>query len=194
VRARRAAAVGIRVAMLRIAIVCALLPCVAAAEDSAWVRGELRVNFRAAPLPAAPPIGVVKTGDAVSVVERKAGWARIQLPNGSGGWLPESFLDTQPPPVQHAEAMESELASLRQQLATVTRERDELREQNAQVGASQAEREAAVRQLTEENRDLRSGQRWPYLITGGAILGAGMLVGALVARSSGRRSSPRIRF
>ena len=193
-RAQRAAAIGIRIAILRIAIVGAALPCVAAADDPAWVRGEVRVNFRASPLPAAPPIGVVKTGDAVSVVERKAGWARIQLPNGSGGWLPESFLDSQPPPAQHAETMESELTSLRQQLATVTRERDELREQNAQVGASQAEREAAVRQLTEENRDLRAGERWPYLITGGAILGVGMLVGALVARSSGRRSSPRIRF
>jgi len=189
VRAQRATAIGIRVA-----IIWAILPGVAAADDPAWVRGELRVNFRASPLPTAVPMGVLKTGDAVSVVERKGGWARIQLPNGSGGWLPESFLDAQPPPALHAEQIQTELASLRQQLATVTRERDELREQNAQVGASQAEREAAVRQLTEENRDLRAGQRWPYLITGGAILGAGMLAGALVARSSGRRSSPRIRF
>ena len=184
----RATAIGIAVG-----IVCAAL-CGSAAADSAWVRGEVRVNFRAAPLPTATPLGVVKTGDPVSVVERRAGWSRIQLPNGSGGWLPDSFLDSQPPPAQHAEQAQSELATLHEQLAAVTRERDELREQNAQLGASQAEREAAVRQLNEENRDLRAGERWPYLITGGAILGAGMLVGALLARSSGRRSSPRIRF
>jgi uncharacterized protein YgiM (DUF1202 family) len=158
------------------------------------VRGELRVNFRAAPLPTSTLLGVVKTGEPVSVVERRSGWARIQLPNGSGGWLPEGFLDSQPPAAQHAEEMQAELAALRQQLVAVTRERDELREQSTQIGASQAEREATVRQLTEENRDLRAGERWPYLITGGAILGAGMLVGALVARSSGRRSSPRLRF
>ncbi|HTY17774.1 MAG TPA: TIGR04211 family SH3 domain-containing protein [Myxococcota bacterium] len=188
-RKLRATILGIAIGMA-----CAVLPGGAAADEPAWVRGEVRVNFRASPLPNATPLGVVKTGDPVSVIERKNGWARIQLPNGPGGWLPESFLDSQPPLVQHAEEVQSQLASLREQLAAATRERDELREQNTQLGTSQAEREAAVRQLTEENRDLRAGERWPYLITGGAILGAGMLVGALVARSSGRRSSPRIRF
>jgi uncharacterized protein YgiM (DUF1202 family) len=166
----------------------------AAANEPAWVRGELRVNFRAAPLATSTPIGVVKTGDSVSVAERKAGWARIQLANGATGWLPEGFLDSHEPVAEHVGEMQTELTTLREQLSAVTRERDELREQNAQLGSSHAEHEAAVRQLTEENRDLRAGERWPYLITGGAILGAGMLVGALVARSSGRRSSPRIRF
>jgi uncharacterized protein YgiM (DUF1202 family) len=181
-------------AILGIAVLILAAGRGAAAADTAWVRGETRTNFRAAPLASAPALGVVKTGDAVTVLERKAGWSRIQVPGGASGWLPDTLLDAQAPPTQHLTQLESELASLREQLAAATHERDELREQNAQVRASQSEREAAVRQLTEENRDLRAGERWPYLITGAAILGAGILVGALVNRASGRRSTSRIRF
>jgi uncharacterized protein YgiM (DUF1202 family) len=166
----------------------------AASAETAWVRGEVRTNFRAAPLATAPALGVVKIGEVVTVLERKGGWSRIQLAGGASGWLPDTLLDTQAAPTQHLAQLEGELASLREQLAAATHERAELREQNAQVRASQSEREAAGRQLTEENRDLRAGERWPYLITGAAILGAGILVGALVNRASGRRSSSRIRF
>ena len=50
-----------------------------------------------------------------------------------------------------------------------------------------------MRRLSEENRDLRAGERWPYLVTGAGILGIGLAVGLLV-RGGTRRSSSRIRF
>jgi len=190
--AQRGAIASEVLSIVAIAVVAIGVP--PALGESAWVRGEVRINYHAAPMPASTPMGVVKTGEEVSVLERRGGWARIQASSGGSGWLPESNLDAQAPPTQRIGQVESELEKLRAALAAAIHERDELREQNAQISASQSEREATVRQLTEENRDLRAGQRWPYLITGAAILGAGILVGGLVSRSSGRRSSPRIRF
>ena len=191
---RGAIASEVAVSIVAIAVVAVAGLAAPAWGESAWVRGEVRINFRVAPLPTATPMGVVKTGDEVSVLERRGGWARVQAAGGAEGWLPEASLAAEAPPTQRVSQFESEVGTLRQQLAAATHERDELREQNAQLSASQSEREAAVRQLTEENRDLRAGERWPYLITGAAILGVGILAGALVSRASGRRSSPRIRF
>lgn len=165
-----------------------------ASAEPAWVRGEVKVNYRSAAFPTATALGLLKTGDAVEVVERKGGWARIQLPNGAGGWLPETMLDAQAPPLERLAQLEGEVGGLRDQLASAQKELDTLRARNVELENQRAEREQVMQQLTDENSDLRAGERWPYLVTGASILGAGMLVGALVARSSARRSGPRIRF
>jgi hypothetical protein len=50
-----------------------------------------------------------------------------------------------------------------------------------------------MRRLKDENRDLRAGERWPYLVTGAAILGIGFVLGRILFRGGSRRSYSRIR-
>ncbi len=167
-------------------------PAPAPPSEQAWVRGEVHVNFRANASPTSAPVGVVKTGEQVGVFERRGEWARIQLGDAIG-WLPTSFLDSKPPPLEHVARLEAQVADLQAKLDAAVNEAGEDRERIERLSTADAERAEAMRRLSEENRDLRAGERWPYLVTGAGILGIGLAVGLLV-RSGTRRSSSRIRF
>jgi hypothetical protein len=161
-------------------------------SEQAWVRGEVRVNFRANPSPTSVAVGVAKTGDQVGVHERRGDWARIQL-GESTGWIPTSFLDPQPPPRERVAQLEAQVADLQAKLAAATQQASEQNARVDQLASADTERAEAMRRLSDENRDLRAGERWPYLVTGAGILGIGLAVGLLL-RGSTRRSSSRIRF
>jgi hypothetical protein len=161
--------------------------------ERAWVRGEVKVNYRANASPNSTPLGVLTTGNDVGVIERKNGWARILVGEDGVGWLPESYLDAEPPPLEHVAMLEAQLAELRTNLDDTEREAAALRGQVAEMSGREAEREEEMRRLRDENRDLRAGERWPYLVTGAAILGIGFVLGRILFRGGSRRSYSRIR-
>jgi len=165
-----------------------------APAETAWVRAELRVNYRSSPSTGATPLGIVSTGDQVVVLERRGGWARVRVENGESGWLPESVLTDEAPPIERVAQLEAELAAVREELARAQREIETLQRRDEEREARAAEREAALEQLEKENRDLRAGERWPYLVTGAALLGAGLTAGLLLRGGGSRRYGGRIRF
>ncbi len=163
-------------------------------EEKAWIRGDLKLNFRSAPNAEATPLGILETGDAVAILERRTGWVRIQDDEDHIGWIPESYLDSEGPLTERLRELEGELAGVREELAAAHREIAAFEESQRALEARDAEREALFQQLDEENRVLRAGERWPFLIMGAAILGAGFIGGLLMRGTSARRSSSRIRF
>ncbi|MCZ7620558.1 MAG: hypothetical protein M5U32_20445 [Myxococcota bacterium] len=86
------------------------------------------------------------------------------------------------------------LAGLREELAAAQQDLATLEESLETQRARDVEREALLQQLDEDNRVLRAGERWPFLIMGAAILGAGFIGGLLMRGGATRRSSSRIRF
>lgn len=167
---------------------------VAPPDEKSWIRGDLKLNYRAAPNAQATPLGILETGDAVAILERRTGWVRVQDDDDNIGWIPESYLDPEGPPTERLREVEGELAGVREELSAALREIAAHEESRQTLEARDAEREALFQQLDEENRVLRAGERWPFLIMGAAILGAGFIGGLLMRGSAGRRSSSRIRF
>lgn len=164
-----------------------------APSERAWVRSELKVNFRASASPSGAALGVLTTGEGVGVIERKNGWARILVGESTIGWLPESYLDAEPPPKERLAQLDAQVADLQKNLDEAEREAASLRGQIAELSGKDAERDEVMRRLREENRDLRAGERWPYLVTGAGILGIGITVG-LFLRGGSRRSYSRLRY
>lgn len=162
-------------------------------SERAWIRAELKVNFRTSASPSSTALGVLTTGEGVGVIERKSGWARILVGESTVGWLPESYLDTEPPPKEHVAQLEAQVGELQKNLDEAEREAASLRGQIAELSGKDAERDEVLRRLRDENRDLRAGERWPYLVTGAGILGIGITVG-LFLRGGSRRSSSRLRY
>lgn len=162
-------------------------------SERAWVRGEVRFNYRTSASPTATPLGVLTTGEGVGVIERRNGWARILVGENSVGWVPETYLAAEPPPVEHVAMLEAQVAELQKNLDEVEREAASLRSQVAESSGKDAERDQEMRRLRDENRDLQAGERWPYLVMGAGILASGFVAG-LIFRGGSRRSSARLRY
>ncbi len=179
-----------------IAALCflALLAALPAAAESAWVRGEVRLNLRSGPGAQYRILGVVVTGDALQVMKRTENWTKVKTAEGEDGWIPGGYLDPQPPPTLRLEQLEAEVASLRDALEKADTETSTLRERSEKLSTNDSEQATEIERLTKENYRLRAGERWAEWITGALVLSTGMALGALLSRISSRRHRQRLRL
>lgn len=172
-----------------------LVPQQAYAAERAWVRSEIRLNVRSGPGTKYRILGGVATGDGLSVLSRGDGWTRVRLEDGIDGWIPEGYLKSDPPPTVRLAQLETEVASLRVRLGATTEEGEKLRTSNESLSSTDGAQRAEIDRLILDNTKLRAGARYPELIAGASILAAGMILGAMLHRSSSnRRPSSRIRL
>jgi SH3 domain protein len=170
----------------------------AAAAETAWVRGEVRLNLRTGPGTQYRILGVVTTGDEVKIIDRANDWTKVEWKKPEGdveqGWIPEGYLRPEPPPTIRLERAESRVGTLEEELANLSRETEKLRADNEILTSQDGEQQSEIQQLTMENMELRAGARYPEWITGASIFAAGMVLGAWLHRNSARRQPTRIRL
>jgi SH3 domain protein len=162
--------------------------------DAAWVRDEVRVKLRDGSSTRSEVIGVVKTGDRITILEKDEDWLRIRTQDGTTGYIPPGFLRSDAPAIVKLTSLEKEVEQLKQKLEETRAEEGQLRAENEDLARRDAEQKGAVEKLTAENRNLRAGERWPYLLTGAAILASGMLAGAILRSLTSERRTRRIRL
>jgi len=169
-----------------------------ARAETAWVRGEVRLNVRTGPGTQYRIISVVTTGNEVQVLDHGEDWTKIQVTEEDGevkqGWIPEGYLRPDPPPTVRLVRAESRVGTLEQELASISEETEKLRADNQTLTAQDGEQQSQIQQLTMENMELRAGARYPEWITGASIFAAGMVLGAWLHRNSARRQPTRIRL
>ena len=172
-----------------------LAPKDAEARERAWVRGEIRLNVRSGPGTQFRILGGVATGDGLVITRRGDGWIEVQLEDGITGWIPEGYLKAEPPPTVRLAQLEREVVDLRERLDTSTSDAEQLKQGNATLTETDGTQRAEIDRLTLDNTKLRAGARYPELIAGAGILAAGMILGALLHKSSSsRRPMSRIRL
>jgi SH3 domain protein len=171
-----------------------LLVAAPALAERAWVKDELRLNLRTGPGVQYRIVGVLQTGDAVQILSRGDGWTEVGPENTEKGWIPEGYLQPTPPARVALAEREAESADLEKRLAALTESESRLRTAHEEISSRDAEQQAEITRLTRENLELRAGARWPEWITGAGIVLVGMALGAIVARSSGRRRQQRIKL
>ena len=169
------------------------LPSASLAERG-WVKEELRLNVRAGPGLKYRIIGPLVTGDGVEILSRSEEWTQVRPDGMESGWIPSGYLQTSPPASITLVRVEAENAELKERLAELSDSEATLRSTNEEISGRDAAQQAEITRLTRENIELRAGARWPEWITGGGIVLVGMLLGAIVARSSGRRRQQRIKL
>lgn len=164
------------------------------AAESAWIRGGVRLNLRTEPGTQYRIIAGVETGDAVTVLGRTEGWTHVRLADGKQGWIPEGYLDTEPPPLVQLEKLTDEVTGLRAQLEASNARTAELETANETLASRDGGQREEIDRLKVENTELRASKRWPEWITGASVLAVGMLLGAILHRNATRRPSSRIRL
>lgn len=165
-----------------------------ARAEPAWVRGGIRLNLRTEAGTQYRIIGGVETGDAVEILGRTEDWTKVRNAEGKVGWIPEGYLQSEPPPAVRLSQLEDEVTSLRAQLETSNATAAELESTNETLASRDAGQRAEVDRLKVENTELRASKRWPEWITGASVLATGMLLGAILHRNATRRPGSRIRL
>ena len=170
-------------------------PGEAVAQEQAWVRGEIRLNVRSGPGTQFRILGGVATGDGLLILKRAEGWTQVRLPDDIEGWIPVGYLKPEPPPTIRLAQLEVETEALRSRMETTTSEMEELRTGNESLTENDSLQRAEIARLLLDNTKLRARARYPELIAGASILAAGMILGALLHKSSSsRRPTSRIRL
>lgn len=169
-----------------------------ASSETGWVRGEIRLNVRTGPGKQYRIVGLAKTGDRVTVLERTENWTQVGLEDQKGerlnGWVPAGYLEPQPPAAHRLEQAEAESLRLKGDFSALREEKDRLAKENQVLAGQEEEQQIAITELTRDNTKLRAGARYPEWIVGAAIFVIGMLVGAVARGNTSRRQSTRIRL
>lgn len=165
----------------------------ALAEDEvAWVGGNRQLNLRTGAREGDRRIGVLNTGDKVVVLRRDGGWTQVRDERSRTGWVLGTYLQNEPPLEirlgQQVEALQAQLDAAEQKNETLGLENQSLK--------SETEKSAELMSALErENMEFRAGERWPFLITGAAILVGGMFLGVCAHWVASRRGGRgKIRF
>lgn len=180
------------VSSVALAAIAALSVSVAA--EAAWVKDEVHLQLRTGAGNSYRIVGRIKTGDSVSIVNRSDGWTQVRTDKGKTGWVPAGFLQPDPPARIELAELEAATAAHRSELERLTEQTATLRASNEELSSQDAGQRSRIDHLTRENYELRAGARWPEWITGTGIVFAGMILGWILSRSSGRRRQQRIRL
>ncbi len=162
--------------------------------ERAWVKDELRLNIRTGAGTRYRIVGVLQTGDRVEILSREEGWTQVRASSGREGWIPSGYLQPNVPARMTLERHAAESVELREQVASLTTQVEELGGSNAELSSRDANQQAEIERLTRENMELRVGARWPEWIAGASILFVGGLLGIWIRSASQRRPTPRIRM
>ncbi len=175
-------------------LLAGILFAASAHAETAWVRGQVRLNVRTGASNEHRIVGTLETGDQVTVRRRQGKWTEVSTSDGKRGWIPGGYLSPEMPAQIQLERLEGEAAELRARVAELETANTGLEGSNGALQEREAGRNAELERLAAENRELKAGARWPYLITGATILTVGMIAGAALRRAGGRRQSRRIRL
>jgi len=98
-----------------------LLPVIACAE-TVYVTDLLRLNLYEAPRSQGEIIKTVTSGDALQILERQPGYAKIKTTNGTTGWTKSAYLVSEKPPRLIVSQMGQQLISLKKKTANAIKE------------------------------------------------------------------------
>jgi SH3 domain protein len=174
------------------ALVAGMLSAPAARAETGWVDDQVRLNLRTGPGNQYRILGSIETGDSVQILSRGDDWVQVSA-DGKQGWVPDGFLQAEPPAKVKLERLENETAELRTRAKQLGDDTEKLRGENQTLATRESEQRVELERLTRDNLELRAGARWPEWIAGACILSVGMGLGALL-RGSARRQTPKIRL
>lgn len=166
---------------------------VALGAEASWVSGEVKLNLRRGASTEYKIIGTVSSHQPVTVLGSENGWTHVRLEDGRQGWIPGGYLSGDPPPAIRLSQLETETRTLRTRLEKTEDEAERLLSENRSFETSDTEQRERIAQLTTENHELRALVRWREWVTGASILVFGMIVGAILSRSSRKKRSNRLR-
>ena len=158
-----------------------------------YITDDVSVTLREAPRNDAGSIGVLHSGDKVTVLETlgEQSFARVRTSGGSEGWMTARYLSAQPAAKDRLSQMKADLDEARRQVKSLqdelksakaqldsVRPAFELSQENTRLKSELAAREQAMAAAAQHFDGERA--RRATLITGAGLLSGGVIVGLLL--------------
>lgn len=130
----------------------------------------------------------LKSGDVVTLLEKREDWVRVRTAEGQTGWVPAGFTSKEAPAVVALPEAQAQLARALDRISTLEAK---LAAQSKAVQELESLRSKTER-LSVENARLSGSTRAWELLAGGALLAVGALIGLLTPRGGGRQRKIRL--
>ena len=168
------------------------------AGQERWVSDSLNTYVRSGPTDGYRIVGTLKSGQKVELISTQGNYSQVRSEAGSTVWIPSNDLQDRPGQAERLPQLEQQVAELSERLKTIddswkTRVQgmqETLDSRKALIDELEARRKALDAELSESQAELRTVQArlgdennqllMRYLVYGGAIAGAGLLLGLIL--------------
>lgn len=181
-----------------------------AASNERWVSDSLNTYVRSGPTDGYRIVGTLTSGEKVELLGTQNDYSQVRGESGSVVWIPSRDLQEVPGQAERLPQLEQQVAELSEQLRTIDDSwkarvqgmQETLDSRKAHIDELEARRQALNAELTKAQSELRTTQArlgdennqilMRYMVYGGSIAGAGLLVGLILpAMTRGRKRNDR---
>ena len=171
-----------------------------------YVSDEILLSVREQPSNDAGTIGVIHSGDRVTLLRSlgEQSYSQIRTADGVTGWVTSRYLSDEPAAEDQLDSTQTALRKARDRVATLEANLDEaqtrldsarpafeLQEENDKLRAVIAENEQTAAQLARRFNQEKAKRQ--TMVMGAALVGGGVLLGLVLPLSLIHISSPRDR-
>lgn len=183
---------------------------VQAAPADRWVNDSLNTFVRSGPTDGYRIVGALKSGQKVTLLTTQGTYSQIRTDSGETVWIPSRDLQDSPSQFERLPALEQEVTDLRERLGGIENTwktrvqgmQETLDSRKALIDELEAQRKALSAELAQAQADLRTARErlgdeknqllMDYMVYGGGIAGAGLLLGlVLPTLTRGRKRNDR---
>lgn len=179
-------------------------------DNARWVSDSLNTYVRSGPTDGYRIVGTLTSGQKVELISTQGDYSQVRLESGSNVWIPSKELQDVPGQAERLPQLEQQVAELSEELKTIDESwqvrvqgmQETLDSRKALIDELDARRIALETELTEAQSELRTTQArlgdenkqvlMQYMVYGGSIAGAGLLVGLILPMlTRGRKRNDR---
>jgi len=128
------------------------------AVNTAYVTDLCQVNLRSGPGTSFRVVSTLSSGFVVEVLGKKEGWSNVRLVKEGGesvdGWIMDKYLVDQPPWAAQAKTLN---ASLKEQLACIVEEKNQLSERETRLAQELKDTTAKLQTVQQDYDSLKAG-------------------------------------
>ena len=179
-------------------------------DNARWVSDSLNTYVRSGPTDGYRIVGTLTSGQKVELISTQGDYSQVRSESGSNVWIPSKELQDVPGQAERLPQLEQQVAELSEELKTIDESwqvrvqgmQEPLDSRKALIDELDARRIALEAELTEAQSELRTTQArlgdenkqvlMQYMVYGGSIAGAGLLVGLILPMlTRGRKRNDR---
>ena len=180
------------------------------AGNERWVSDSLNTYVRSGPTDGYRIVGTLTSGERVELLSTQNDYSQVRAASGDVVWIPSRDLQEMPGQAERLPQLEQQVAELSEQLRTIDDSwknrvqgmQETLDARKAHIDELETRRQALHAELTQAQSELRTAQArlgdennqilMRYMVYGGSIAGAGLLLGLILpALTRGRKRNDR---